>query len=407
MNTRAAFWLAWTTCLLSLALTALNLFLLALNWSYPNVHIVDYWLENLVATIAFATIGAVIASHYPSNPVGWIYSAIGFLGGVAHFCAEYATYTLQAAPGSLLYGEAFAWIAAWIWVPYFGLYEFSALLFPAGRLPSSRWRWFAWLSVAVIPVGTISVAFSPGAVFGLGSIQNPLGLVGPRDTVALVTTLVLSLWIVAAVSMFMRLRRATGVERLQIKWVIYTATVAIIGAFLTWVVAPWENVWWFYWVSRTTEMVGLIAIPISIGAAIFRYRLYGIDLLINRTLVYGTLTALLVGVYVGSVVLLQGLLRTLIGQESQLAIVASTLAVAALFNPLRRRIQSFIDRRFYRKKYDAAKTLEAFAAKLRDETDLDALHDDLVGVVRETMQPAHVSLWLRPDTPPKKHDVPS
>ncbi len=148
-------------------------------------------------------------------------------------------------------------------------------------------------------------------------------------------------------------------------------------------------------------MVGLIAIPISIGAAIFRYRLYGIDLLINRTLVYGTLTALLVGVYVGSVVLLQGLLRTLIGQESQLAIVASTLAVAALFNPLRRRIQAFIDRRFYRKKYDAARTLEAFSAKLRDETDLDALSDDLVGVVRETMQPSHVSLWLRPDTTPK------
>jgi hypothetical protein len=142
-----------------------------------------------------------------------------------------------------------------------------------------------------------------------------------------------------------------------------------------------------------------------VGIAVLKYRLYDIDLLINRTLVYGALTALLVGVYVGSIVVLQGLLRALTGQESQLAIVASTLAVAALFNPLRRRIQSFIDRRFYRRKYDARKTLEAFSAKLRDETDLETLNNELVGVVRETMQPAHVSLWLRPDTPRKGEEA--
>jgi hypothetical protein len=401
MSRHTAARLAWSLCLLSLALTALNLFLLTLNRSYHHVYVVDYWLENLVATGAFAAIGALIASHYPNNPVGWIYCAIGLLGGVAHFCAEYAIYAQLAVPGSLPGGEALTWIAAWIWVPYFGLWEFSALLFPAGRLPSSRWRWFAWLSVAMVLVGTVSVAFSPGAVFGLGPIQNPLGLVGTSNTVGLVTTLVLSLWIVAAISLLVRLRRATEVERLQIRWIIYTSTVAISGAFLTWVVAPWVNVWWFYWVSYTTEMVGLVALPISIGIAILRYRLYDIDLLINRTLVYGPLTASLVALYFGVVILLQRLFVALTGEKSTLAVVASTLLIAALFNPLRRRIQSFIDRRFYRRKYDAAKTLEAFSAKLQDETDLDALNSELVGVVRETMQPAHVSLWLRPETSSK------
>jgi hypothetical protein len=148
-------------------------------------------------------------------------------------------------------------------------------------------------------------------------------------------------------------------------------------------------------------MVGLVGIPTSVGIAILRYRLYDIDHIINRTLVYGALTTLLVAVYVGSVVSLQGALRALSGQESQLAVVASTLLIAALFNPLRRRIQAFIDRRFYRKKYDARKTLEAFSTKLRDETDLEAVSGDLVGVVRETMQAAHVSLWLRPELPPR------
>ncbi len=151
-------------------------------------------------------------------------------------------------------------------------------------------------------------------------------------------------------------------------------------------------------------VAGFTGIPVAAGVAILRYRLYEIDILINRTLVYGSLTMMLVAVYAGSIVILQGFLRALSGQESQLAIVASTLAVAALFAPLRRRLQSFIDRRFYRRKYDARKTLEAFSAKLRDETDLDALNAELVGVVRETMQPAHIALWLRPELPPRRRE---
>jgi hypothetical protein len=204
----------------------------------------------------------------------------------------------------------------------------------------------------------------------------------------------------AVISLVVRFRRARGDERQQIKWFASAAALTLVWIVFAFVIVELLPSAEGGLPEATIPLSGLLvlpSIPIATGIAILRYRLYDIDRIINRTLVYGSLTAMLVGVYVGSTVVLQGLLRALTGQESQLAIVASTLAIAALFNPLRRRIQSFIDRRFYRRKYDARKILEAFSDKLRDETDLNALSDDLVGVVRETMQPAHVSLWLRPD----------
>jgi hypothetical protein len=204
----------------------------------------------------------------------------------------------------------------------------------------------------------------------------------------------------------LRFRRAGGVERQQIKWLAYTASVVVLGAILAYGVYNATGVRWTWQVGLTLLAVGFVGTPIAVSVAISRYRLYQIDTLINRTLVYGSLTVLLAAVYVGSVVGLQGALRALTGQKSQLAVVASTLFIAALFSPLRQRIQSFIDRRFYRRNYDARKTLETFSATLRDETDLDAVSDDLVEVVRETMQPAHVSLWLRPDTASKKDEAP-
>jgi hypothetical protein len=211
-----------------------------------------------------------------------------------------------------------------------------------------------------------------------------------------------ALVVVRASSMLLRLCRVEWVERQQIKWFAYTTAVAISGVILKNTVYPVVGVRWVWWAGLVLTVLGLAGNPIGMGVAILRYRLYDIDLIINRTLVYVTLTAVLALVYVGSVVLPQGAFRTLTGQESQLAVVASTLAIAGLFIPLRRSVQSFVDRRFYRSKYDAAKTLEAFGAKLRNETNLDALSYDLTSVVQETMQLAHVSLWLRPELPRRR-----
>jgi hypothetical protein len=403
MSTRAAALMAWSACAVSLTLTALSFLLLALNLSHPDVPIYPYWAEGTLLAVGYSTVGAVVASRRPQNPIGWILCAIGLLWGVDHFNSEYAIYALLAAPGTLPNGEAAAWFTTLPWVPGLGLFVFLALLFPNGRLLSSRWRPFAWFSVLLVAVGTIMSAFSPGPILGL-NVPNPLGIEGLPNVYEQLQALMFTLIFVASASLLVRLHRARGVERQQIKWVAYAGALAASASLLNYTAFEAMDVRWLELFGHVPALVGILGIPTAVGIAILRYRLYEIDTLINRTLVYGALTATLVGVYVGSIVLLQGLLRALTGQESQLAIVASTLAVAALFNPLRHRMQDFIDRRFYRRKYDAAKTLEAFSAKLRDETDLDALSDDLVGVVKETMQPAHVSLWLRPELPPRESE---
>ncbi len=404
MSRRAAARLAWSLWALSVALTALSLLLLALSLSRPNTPIFDWWLGNTLIVVD-VTVGAIVASRRPENPVGWLLLLSGLAISMNHFSAQYAIYALLARPGSLPAGQALAWIASWLLPIYAGLQVFYLLLFPTGRLPSRRWRWVAWLTVAFVVVGVILSAFSTGAYLGaLGPIRNPLGIVGFTNVYkALLYTMAPLLFVAAALSVFMRLRRAVGVERQQIKWFAYAAAIFAVGVVLIVIPLAIDTPPWYEWVGTAIFTAAGTAIPVAIGIAILRYRLYEIDTLINRTLVYGVLTATLVLVYFGSVAATQAIFCALTGQEEQpqLAIVVSTLVIAALFNPLRRRIQGFIDRRFYRRKYDAAKTLEAFSAKLRDETDLDALSDDLVGVVRETMQPAHVSLWLRPVTPLK------
>jgi hypothetical protein len=399
MSRRTAARLAWSLCALSLALTALGLLLLALNLSHLEAHVFDYWLVNAVQVGSFSIIGAIIASRLPANPVGWLFCAAACTIAVEYLSAEYAIYALLARPDSLPAGEALAWLAFWAWIPSIGCIVLSLLLFPNGRLPSSRWRWLAWLTVLLTIAGAVWVALSPGVIGNLGAIRNPLGIEGLPSGYKPVQTIMSALLLVVAVwTLGLRLLRTSGIEHQQIKWPAFIAVMAAGGSILyDTAISEAIGLRWLEWAGYVGLIAALVCFPISIGIAIVRYRLYEIDTLINRTLVYALLTAILAAVYFGGVVLLQRVFVALTGQQSTLAVVASTLVIAALFNPLRRRIQSFVDRRFYRRKYDARKTLEAFSAKLRDETDLEALNNDLVGVVRETMQPAHVSLWLRPD----------
>jgi hypothetical protein len=314
----------------------------------------------------------------------------------------------DSIPGSGPYPVTIAALTQATWIPPVGLLGiYLILLFPDGKLPSRRWRPLAWLSGVVMVLASLGITFAPGPLEGHPGVRNPFGLEAAPwiATAGIVILLLLPLCMLAsALSLVLRYRRSRGEEREQIKWIAFAASVVGLLYLIAMVSSltysgPWGSAGTPLWLGllQQAALVSFPAVPIAVGFAVLQYRLYDIDLLINRTLVYASLTATLVALYVGGIVLLQRVFVLLTGQKSTLAVVASTLLIAALFNPLRRRIQSFVDRRFYRSKYDARKTLEAFSAKLRDETDLEALNNDLVGVVRETMQPAHVSLWLRSD----------
>lgn len=392
-----ATWLAWSLWALAFALTALSLLLLVLNRSHPDTHVFDWWLGNALVVID-VTVGAIVASRRPENPVGWLLCLSGVSVSTSSFTSQYAIYALLAQPSSLPAGEALAWIGAWQLPVMIGLQVSYLLLFPTGRLPNGRWRPLAWLIGAFVVVGVILSAFSSDAYLGsLGPIRNPLGIEGfTYFWKALLYTVSPLLFVAVALSVFVRLRRAVGIERQQIKWLAYAAAIFAMAIILNVLNLAIEAPRWVAWANLVIFPVAGTAVPIAIGIAILRYRLYDIDLLINRTLVYGSLTATLVLVYFGGIVVLQRLFVVLTGEKSTLAVVVSTLAIAALFSPLRRRVQAVVDRRFYRRKYDARKILEGFSTTLRDETDLKALNAELVGAMRETMQPAHVSLWLRP-----------
>jgi hypothetical protein len=289
---------------------------------------------------------------------------------------------------------------------------YALMLFPDGKLPSRRWRPLSWLTGVTLVSVSLLVALSPAPLQSLGGTQNPFALDLPSwvaDATYVILPLLPLCMLASAASLVARYRRAVGEQRQQIKWIAFAAVIVVLmylAAMVSSFVFPswgWFSAgspWWMDLLAYAA-LSSLVAIPVAVGFAVLKYRLYDIDLVINRALVYAPLSATLAGAYLGSVVVLQSLLRELTGGESQLAIVASTLAIAALFAPLRRRMQAFVDRRFYRRKYDAAKTLEAFSVRLREETDLGILSEHLVGVVGETMRPSYVSLWLAPEAAPK------
>jgi len=365
-----------------------------------------------VSFLAFPLVGALISSRRPRNPIGWICLLAGLFWMLIIFSGDYGAYGL-AVPGSVPFPVTiYALLYAWLWVPAVGLMGiFLILLFPDGRLPSRRWRPLAWLAGAAIVVESVVVLLTPGPLDGLGGARNPFGVEGYPllETLGWVVLLLLPLCMVAsAASLVLRFRRSGGVVRQQIKWIALAASFMgsmyflIMGVgFVSWLVsAPGPQVdlgtqtWWGA-LLEDVMLMSFAAVPVAIGVAIMRHRLFDIDVIINRALVYGSLTVSLALIYIASVVLLQRTFVVLTGGGSQLVVVASTLAIAALFQPLRRRIQISVDRRFYRSKYDARKVLEGFSSRLKQETDLASLEAEIDAVIRETLQPAHASLWLR------------
>jgi hypothetical protein len=444
MSRRTAAWLvSWSIWTLCLALVALTGLLAYLTPTLPG-RFEGYWLfPNLgffpaMIMLVYPTVGALIASRRPGNPIGWLFCLVGLVVIVVSFATAYASYAVYAPSSPTLPATQYAaWLAdrdtlstGKYWVLRFYIVQSESvkeciaigfskkecnwnehgsgiafpamflvlslllLLFPDGRLPSRKWSVAALTAIIGSVLLTLWWTTQPGPLYLYPSIDNPFGIWGrPSDIVEVGGRLS---WVVAwgsliasMLSSLSRWMEAEGEERQQMKW-FGCALLLLVFAYP---LSP----------RGLLLFIVLALLPVAVGIAILKYGLYHLDIIINRALVYGILTAMLALVYFGGVTATHAAIRAFTGQQEQpqLVIVVSTLIIAALFNPLRRRIQGFIDRLFYRRKYDARKTLEDFSAKLRSETDLGALSDDLVGVVRETMQPEHVSLWLRPNTAQK------
>src|ERR687889_78897 len=313
MSGRTAAWLAWTACALSLALTALTVLLIVLLLR-SDTPVYYYWLETSMVAVGYSTVGAIVASRLPESPIGWLFCAIGLIFGISHFSAEYAAYDLLAPSRSLPAGQVCAWLTSWVWVFGLGLIVFLDLLFPNGRLPSPRWRWFArFTAIALLPAAILG-ALSPGLITS-STLRNPFGIEGLPNATMPVQAFMYALIVVGVSSMLARLRHAGRIERQQIKWFAYATVVVISGVILKNVVYPTVGVMWVWWVGLVLTTVGVVSSPVAMSIAIFRYRLYQIDLIINRTLVYGSLTAVLVALYLVGIVVLQRPFVVLTGEH--------------------------------------------------------------------------------------------
>jgi hypothetical protein len=348
----------------------------------------------VVATVSAATVGAVLASRRPRHPVGWLLLGLGLSLSVGDVTFAYTRYGLVARPGSLPGAAYLAGLNNGMVIVWLACAGFVLLLTPTGSLPSPRWRWWARVAAAAPVVWLLGSLVDPAPLRPeYPDIGNPLAvpaLAGPLNALVAAALVVLVALVVAAVSLVARFRRATGLERQQLRWLTFAAALASVAVLVALGTLGTTATNW----DLVNVTLGLCAglLPLATGAAILRYRLYDLDRIISRTLAYGLLTVLLGSAYA---LVVLGLSR-LLPQDSSLVVAAATLAVAAAFQPARRRIQRAVDRRFNRRRYDAARTIQAFSARLRQEVDLDSLTGELLAVVEETMQPARASLWLRP-----------
>lgn len=364
----------------------------------------DATLAIMAALLSFPATGYVLAMRLPRNPIGWLFLLIG-MGMFGSFgLEEYAVRALVTDPGSLPFGIWIAWVGSWVWILWMAPVTLAILLFPDGRLVTPRARPLLWLLALWTAVQFVLVGFGRRGFDAerLSGFTNPVTI----DAVASLSGLerfigvgVVIVMLSALTTLVFRLRHADGRERLQLRWFVYAAAlvltiaVLVLGTGAVMALTALDLVWledllWFVFIA---SFAGL---PLAAAVAILRYRLYDIDVLINRTLVYGAVTAVLAATYFAAVVLIQAALRPFTA-GSELAVAASTLLVVALFLPLRRRVQETVDRRFYRSRYDAARTLDAFGTRLRDQVDLDDLRADLLDTVDQTLRPAHASMWLR------------
>ncbi len=385
MSRRAAGLLAWALCAVAIVAAGALIWLRATAPSEPGASESED-LTFALSFLAFAPVGALIASRRPESPIGWLACGVGLFTVVATLGRGYAVWALILEPGSLPAGGAAAMVA-WSVSPLgFACFAFLILLFPDARLPSRRWRWLPPLMVGSL-VAILAVGVSVGSTDApsLLADQPPGG--GPVELVLNIATGVFFASLVVCLSsMLFRFRRSRGIERQQLKWLAYVAS--IVAALLAFEILSGGAVR----VAQQMLDFTVLGLPIAVGIAILKYRLYDIDSIINKTLVYGGVTALLALGYAGGVLLAQAVLP--VTDDSPALVAITTLAVVALFRPLRSRVQGFVDRRFYRRRYDAARTIESFGSRLRQETDIDSLRRELLALIGETMQPAHASLWL-------------
>jgi hypothetical protein len=391
--------LRWTIIIVSVAFA---LAAVALSWlNRDTVNPENLTLGSTAITIGapigalvILVVGQLVASRHPRHLVAWSFLLFGLTAEATLLLQAYGLYGNLTAPGGIPAADTVLWVATWSWPIAEVPLVLSLLLFPDGRPIERRWWWVAWAALVGSALQMAADALRVPDLLRVAGLERPLPPlpVDALDAMALVGSIVWAgVMFAAAASVVMRLRRAKGDERQQLKWVAYAGLLATA----VFILAGWS-----YGTPQVGQLfaglsvIGVLLVPVSAAIAILRYRLYDIDILINRTLVYGTTTAVIAVAFFAGIVVLQSLLRP-ITAGSEIAVAVSTLGSVAVVQPLRRRMQDAVDRRFYRSRYDAARILDAFGARLRDEVDLDAVRSDLIDAVQHTVQPAHASIWLR------------